>query len=133
MCFHALSHRPHGERAQQQALDSADGRYTRGGRRRSLNQARYSSIFARCLVGAWRLQVDASSLVSGAPQRSSTQSFTLYAISRSTTRWITSLSVSVQGELLLRRYENVRSASSVASTLANSFFTSVGLLPLGIA
>ena len=67
----------------------------RGGRRRSWNQARYSAIFARCADGACRLHVDASSLLSGAPHLSSTQSFGLYAISRSDVRSSTSLSASV--------------------------------------
>jgi len=51
--------------------------YALGGRRRSWNHARYCVIFARCAEGAWRLQVEASALFSGAPHRSSTQSFTL--------------------------------------------------------
>jgi hypothetical protein len=49
----------------------------RGGRRRSLNQARYFVIFARCACEAVRLQVATSSLPARAPQRSSTQSFGL--------------------------------------------------------
>ena len=65
------------------------------GQCRSRNHVRYFVIFARCAGGACRLQVDASSLLSGAPQRSSTQSFGLYAISRATARSITSLSESV--------------------------------------
>ena len=52
-------------------------RQPRGGRRRSWNQTRYSDILARCEDGACFLHVDASSLFSGAPQRSSTQSLTL--------------------------------------------------------
>ena len=52
-------------------------RYARGGRRRSWNQARYSLILARCVEDACRLQVAASSLRSGAPQRASTQSLRL--------------------------------------------------------
>ena len=68
---------------------------------------RYSIIFARCADDAFRLHVDASSLSSGAPHRSSTQSFKLYAISRSAARSSTSFSVSVQAEPSLRVYENV--------------------------
>ena len=59
------------------------------------NQARYFVIFARCADGACRLHVDASSLLAGAPHRSSTQSFGLYAISSSAARSSTSLSASV--------------------------------------
>ena len=66
---------------------------------------RYSIIFARCADDAFRLHVDASSLSSGAPHRSSTQSFKLYAISRSAARSSTSFSVSVQAEPSLRVYE----------------------------
>ena len=40
-------------------------------------RARYSLILARCVDDACRLQVEASSLRSAAPQRSSTQSLTL--------------------------------------------------------
>ena len=86
-------------------------------------------IFARCAGGAWRLHVDASSLRSGAPHRSSTQSFGLYAISRSAARSTTSLSVSVQGEPSLRVYANLRAESSDASTLSSSAFTSATLFP----
>ena len=78
-------------------------RYPRGGRRRSLNQARYSpAIFARCAADARRLQVAASSLLSGAPQRSSAQSLTLYAISSAGMRSSTSLSLSVHCEPSVR-------------------------------
>ena len=52
--------------------------------------------------GACRLQVDASSLLSGAAQRSSTQSFGLYDISSSAARSRTSLSDSVHCEPSLR-------------------------------
>src|SRR5262249_23776182 len=73
-------------------------RHARGGRRRSWNQARYFSIFACCADGAWRRHVAPSSLLAGAPQRSSTQSLGLYAISRSGARSITSLSTRVHCE-----------------------------------
>jgi len=43
----------------------------------SLNHVRYSDILPRCAAEAWRLQVEASSLFSAAPQRSSTQSLGL--------------------------------------------------------
>ena len=46
------------------------------------------------------------------------------------TRSITSLSVSVHGEPSLRGYENLRAASSDASTLSSSAFTSATLLSL---
>src|SRR5437016_10234858 len=94
---------------------------------------RYFVIFARCADGAYRLHVDASSLLDGAPHRSSTQSFGLYAISRSTTRSATSLSASVHKEPSLRGYENLRAASSDTSTLCNSAFTLGTLFSFGIA
>ena len=79
------------------------------------------------------MHIAPSSLLAGAPQRNSTQSFGLYAISRSTARAATSLSASVHWEPSLRGYENLRDASSEARTLCNSAFTAAGLLPLGIA
>jgi HdeA/HdeB family len=54
---------------------AAPAAHARGGRRRSWNQGRYLLIFSRCTAGAWRLQVEASLLLAGAPQRSSTQSW----------------------------------------------------------
>src|SRR6266478_5395782 len=54
-------------------------------------------------------------------------------ISRATARSITSRSVSVHAEPSLRGYENLRVASSDASTRCNSAFTSATLLSLGIA
>src|SRR5262249_22517391 len=105
----------------------------RGGRRRSWIQARYSVFFARCPDGANRLQVDASSLLSAAPQRNSTQSLRLYAISSACARSTTSLTASVQGEPSLRVYENLRAASSDASTLSSSAFTAATLLSSGMA
>ena len=59
-------------------------------------------LFARCANDAYRLNVDASSLLAGAPHRSSTQSFGLYAISRSGARSSTSLSASDHAEPSLR-------------------------------
>ena len=75
---------------------------SRGGRRRSWNHVRYSCIFARWAEEACRLHVEASSLPSGAPHLSSTQSFGLYANSRSVARSSTSLSASVHVEPSLR-------------------------------
>src|SRR5439155_7429436 len=51
--------------------------YARGGRRRSWNQSRYSSMRAACSRGARRRQVALSTLAGGAPQRTSMQSFGL--------------------------------------------------------
>src|ERR1035437_10112282 len=105
----------------------------RGGRRRSWNHGRYFVIFERCATEACSLQVAASGLLSGATQRSSTQSFTLYAISRAAVRSSTSLSASVHAEPSLRGYENLRAASSDASALSKSAFTSAMLFPFGMA
>ena len=112
--------------------------YPRGGRRRSLNQARYSpAIFARCAAGARRLQVAASSLSSGAPHLSSAQSLMLYAISSAGMRSSTSLSLSVHCEPSVRVYENSRVESSEASVASSSALTSAALfarrhgVPLG--
>src|SRR5262249_20876013 len=104
----------------------------RGGRRRSWNHVRYACIFARCADGACRLHVEASSLLSGAPHLSSTQSFGLYAISRSALRSSTSLSARVHSEPSLRVQENFCADSSDARTLSNSAFTSATHLPSGI-
>ena len=103
------------------------------GQRRSRNHVRYFVIFARCAGGACSLHVDASSLLSGAAQRSSTQSFGLYDISSAATRSMTSLSESVHCEPSLRVYENLRAESSDASTFYNSALTSAALLSFGIA
>src|SRR4029453_4062880 len=77
--------------------------------------------------------VEASSLLASAPQRSSTQSLGLYSSSRATARSITSRSVSVHAEPSLRGYENLRVASSDASTRCNWAFTSAPLLSSGSA
>ena len=62
-----------------------------------------------------------------------TQSLGLYAISRATARSIRSRNVSIHAEPSLRGYENLRGASSDASTRCMSAFTSATLLSFGIA
>src|SRR6476646_6247554 len=107
--------KPRRRKRKANSLHSCD--YALGGRRRSWNHARYCVIFARWADGACRLPVEASSLFSGAPQRSSTESFTLYAISRARMRLTTSFNASVHWEPSVREYENLRDAISEARTL----------------